>query len=62
MGEKLELTKAECEAVESYIWNHSRSSPNGTAYKAWAKMWELITSETVEQEEVETDSPQHELF
>jgi hypothetical protein len=39
---KLELTRRECEAVASYIWNASRGSPNGLAFKTWQKMWKFI--------------------
>ena len=35
----------------SYIWNHSRCSPNGTAYKVWEKMFTFVTGEAAPCEE-----------
>lgn len=46
--EKIGLTKSECEAVMSYIWNASRGSPNGKAYKTWQKMFDFVNDEQQE--------------
>lgn len=52
---KLELTKRECEAVMSYIWQHSRASESGTAYKVWEKMWGFVNEEHEQEDKPETE-------
>ena len=39
------LSKRECEAVMGYVWNHSRASPEGLAYRIWQKMWAFVNNE-----------------
>ena len=41
---KLELSQSEVAAVENYIWQHVRTSPNGKAYKVWERMFEFQSS------------------
>ncbi len=41
----LPLTRAEVEAVISYIFWHVRPYPNSTGYKVWEKMLEFISDE-----------------
>lgn len=50
MTETLTLTRADCEAVMSYVWQHSRASPNGRAFKVWQKMWAFVCEEKTEEE------------
>ncbi len=40
------LTEAELRAVMDYIWQHARSSPNGTAFKVWQKMYNHLEKAT----------------
>jgi hypothetical protein len=40
----MELSKTEVEAVIDYIFQHSRTSPNGKAYKVWKKMFDFINA------------------
>jgi hypothetical protein len=44
----MELSKTEVEAVIDYIFQHSRTSPNGKAYKVWKKMYEFLNAEQQE--------------
>jgi hypothetical protein len=36
--DKLELTKADVDAVIDYLFIHVRASPRGRAYKVWERM------------------------
>lgn len=54
--ERLTLTRRECAAVMEYIWAHSRSAPNGTAFKVWQKMQAFVNGET-EEEQAEPSYP-----
>jgi hypothetical protein len=42
---KLELSKADVDAVVDYIYQHCRTSPNGRGYKVWQKMFDFQNDE-----------------
>ncbi len=42
MSDKLELTRADVDAVMDYIYQHVRASPNGRGYKVWERMLEFL--------------------
>lgn len=60
--DKLELSKSEIDAVQSYIWNQVRSSPTGKGYKVWEKMWKFLNDETEPEPEEPTVKAQADLF
>lgn len=39
------LTRRECAAVASYIWQHVRAVPTSAAYRVWQKMFECAYGE-----------------
>jgi hypothetical protein len=45
---RLGLTKSEVRAVMDHIWQHSRSSPNGAAFKVWERMWDFLSDDQQE--------------
>jgi len=42
---KLQLTRAEVDAIANYIWIHCRSYPDSAAYRVWLRMDEFLQSE-----------------
>jgi hypothetical protein len=42
---KLGLTRAEVESVVHYVWQHSRSSPDGKAHSVWLKMFQFLNDD-----------------
>jgi hypothetical protein len=45
---KLCLSKSEVNSIISYVWQHSRGSPNGTAFKVWQKMFDFLNDDQQE--------------
>ncbi len=60
--DKLELTRADCEAVISYIFWHCRTSPEGRGFKVWQKMFDFINEEDAEEREAEVADLGRPLF